>query len=235
MNKLLLGLAAVALAAPAAAAEVNVWSTSFDTNEYENLGPFPYGILSTFYGGASFDAAGSLPGFGSKYLHNTTGGETKLVASGLGGHSALRVKFDIVFQDSWDSTNGSPAPDILYVDLNGTTYEWTVNNASGNVFDVGPGTVVGRANYVGSGWTDTVVSYDFLIPHTDATFYASFRFGGAGFQGGTDESWGIDNWALLAVPSVGGVPEPATWAMLIAGFGLVGAVSRRRRSASVTA
>ena len=31
------------------------------------------------------------------------------------------------------------------------------------------------------------------------------------------------------------VPEPATWAMLIAGFGLVGASARRRRQASVSA
>ena len=31
-------------------------------------------------------------------------------------------------------------------------------------------------------------------------------------------------------PVVGGVPEPATWAMLIAGFGLVGAAARRRRA-----
>lgn len=30
------------------------------------------------------------------------------------------------------------------------------------------------------------------------------------------------------------VPEPAAWAMMIAGFGLVGAVSRRRQSQSVT-
>jgi hypothetical protein len=36
--------------------------------------------------------------------------------------------------------------------------------------------------------------------------------------------------------STGGVvPEPATWAMMIAGFGLVGAVSRRRRATTVTA
>ncbi len=33
----------------------------------------------------------------------------------------------------------------------------------------------------------------------------------------------------IAVPPTGGVPEPASWAMLIAGFGLVGAVLRRRR------
>ncbi|OYU14799.1 MAG: hypothetical protein CFE37_09070 [Alphaproteobacteria bacterium PA4] len=31
-------------------------------------------------------------------------------------------------------------------------------------------------------------------------------------------------------PIFGGVPEPASWAMLIAGFGLVGAVQRRRRT-----
>jgi hypothetical protein len=34
---------------------------------------------------------------------------------------------------------------------------------------------------------------------------------------------------------VGAVPEPASWAMLIAGFGLVGGVARRRRLAVVTA
>ena len=34
---------------------------------------------------------------------------------------------------------------------------------------------------------------------------------------------------LTGQPGVGGVPEPASWAMLIAGFGLVGALQRRRR------
>ena len=32
------------------------------------------------------------------------------------------------------------------------------------------------------------------------------------------------------LPPVGGVPEPASWAMLIAGFGMIGATLRRRRS-----
>jgi hypothetical protein len=31
------------------------------------------------------------------------------------------------------------------------------------------------------------------------------------------------------MPDSGTVPEPASWAMLIAGFGLVGAAGRRRR------
>lgn len=232
MKLLSLGLAALAVAAPASAAEVNIWSTSFDSSEYEVIGPFPFSTLSTFYGGASFVASGSLPGFGSRYFHNSTSSTTTFSAVGLGAHSALRLKFDLVFQDSWDSTNGSPAPDILFVDLGGTTYQWTVNNASGTVFDIGPGTLVGQANYVGSGWVDTVVSYDFLIPHSAASFSASFRFGGAGFQGGADESWGIDNWSLSAITRGGPViPEPATWAMMIAGFALVGAAMRRRRAA----
>lgn len=33
----------------------------------------------------------------------------------------------------------------------------------------------------------------------------------------------------------GGVPEPATWAMLIVGFGMIGAVSRKRRAAHIAA
>lgn len=40
----------------------------------------------------------------------------------------------------------------------------------------------------------------------------------------------IDNVALNVTPSAA-VPEPASWAMLIAGFGFVGAAARRRRTA----
>lgn len=38
------------------------------------------------------------------------------------------------------------------------------------------------------------------------------------------------NWSLseVIVPGPGGVPEPATWLMLLSGFGLVGTMSRRR-------
>jgi hypothetical protein len=41
--------------------------------------------------------------------------------------------------------------------------------------------------------------------------------------------------ALVDGNPVDPVPEPATWAMLIAGFGLVGAAARRRRNAAVAA
>ena len=41
----------------------------------------------------------------------------------------------------------------------------------------------------------------------------------------------LDNVSASVTPS-GAVPEPATWAMLIAGFGLVGASLRRRETAA---
>jgi hypothetical protein len=44
----------------------------------------------------------------------------------------------------------------------------------------------------------------------------------------------VDN-LTLGSPAVSGVPEPASWAMLIAGFGLTGAAMRRRRIAVVRA
>ena len=49
---------------------------------------------------------------------------------------------------------------------------------------------------------------------------------------------GIDNiYALPAgeLPPVAGVPEPASWALMLLGFGLVGATARRRVAGPVTA
>jgi hypothetical protein len=51
----------------------------------------------------------------------------------------------------------------------------------------------------------------------------------------SDVSLGVASGSFTATgyqpPVVGGVPEPATWAMLITGFGLVGAAARRRSRA----
>lgn len=43
------------------------------------------------------------------------------------------------------------------------------------------------------------------------------------------------DYRFRAVPPPGVIPEPATWAMLIAGFGLVGAASRRARRSAAAA
>ncbi len=46
-------------------------------------------------------------------------------------------------------------------------------------------------------------------------------------QGGP-EAFQVAGLTVTAAPPIGGVPEPTTWAMMVAGFGLVGVAVRRR-------
>lgn len=53
---------------------------------------------------------------------------------------------------------------------------------------------------------------------------------------GADDGLGVDNFALTAtLASTPAVPEPATWAMMIGGFGLIGGAMRRRTATAVLA
>lgn len=75
--------------------------------------------------------------------------------------------------------------------------------------------------------TDSNCTDGFLFGITGVLAYSS----GISF-GAASEPFNVGNWSMSAV---GGVPEPASWAMLIAGFGLVGAVARRRRETTAAA
>ena len=54
--------------------------------------------------------------------------------------------------------------------------------------------------------------------------YEALAQGHAGPQGWGDEHWGVSN-----INVTGGVPEPATWALMLLGFGSLGAMLRRQR------
>ena len=51
---------------------------------------------------------------------------------------------------------------------------------------------------------------------------------------GTLDPGGANNSATATFAAANAVPEPATWAMMIGGFGLIGAAARRRTRANVT-
>ncbi|MFN7177077.1 MAG: PEPxxWA-CTERM sorting domain-containing protein, partial [Thermaurantiacus sp.] len=73
----------------------------------------------------------------------------------------------------------------------------------------------------------TVFSFDGLIA-SGASTVLSFTFRN------NPNYFLLDDVRLTVVDGGGGggvIPEPATWAMLIAGFGLVGGALRRRRTA----
>ena len=83
-------------------------------------------------------------------------------------------------------------------------------------------TIGGPTHYF-AGWFD--VTHNFVA--TSSSQVLSF------LSVGTPN--GLPPVALLDGVSITGVPEAASWAMLIAGFGLVGAAARRRRAATVAA
>lgn len=182
-------------------------------------------------GGGGVTGTQSISGFGANFFRNDTGGQWQMALSNLPTHTSVTIDIDLAFIDSWDSTNGSPAPDLLIWSIDGVDIaSLTTNHASGTVSFFALGTVIqGPANLGFNSFNDSIVDMSTstlsTFAHTSSNLTFGLRFGGAGFQGGFDESWGFDNLSI----TVAGIPEPANWAMLIAGFGLVGAMARRRR------
>jgi len=68
-----------------------------------------------------------------------------------------------------------------------------------------------------------------LIFNPETSLASQFRYSQVGSEGGS----GLVS--MSPATSTGAIPEPATWAMLIAGFGGVGSLMRRRRQASAFA
>jgi hypothetical protein len=101
--------------------------------------------------------------------------------------------------------------------------QYEVLNA-GNV--IATGEITGVSNYTGFGY------YGFSGMTMDELRLQVQPSGGAVFNPSAYEAGAYD---AFSIGTAGAVPEPASWAMLIAGFGLTGAAMRRRRSTAVAA
>lgn len=96
------------------------------------------------------------------------------------------------------------------------------------------GSLYGRAAAGRQRWADySTVTLDPTSIHSfwiSGTFAREYNLAAFGHPGGTGGSrWGT----YIAQLTLGGVPEPQNWAMLIAGFGIVGAMARRQRQMTV--
>ena len=233
---------AALLAAAPAGAQV-VYSNDFDGSVTTAGG---VGVVIN-NGGATGTATGgtwNANGWKNNFLINASVNPittTEFAFSGLGAHTSISLAGVVGMLDSWDSTNGSPAPDLLQVLVNGNVVAtFTAANASGSITDAQGGTIIGQNVQADSHmfYNDTLVDFTgsswATFAHTGSTLTIGFRAAGAGWQGGEDESWGLDNFRVTAVnATTGGVPEPATWAMMLVGFGAVGGVLRSRRKATL--
>ncbi|MCG2841556.1 PEPxxWA-CTERM sorting domain-containing protein [Sandaracinobacter sp. RS1-74] len=120
---------------------------------------------------------------------------------------------------------------LSYIDANDTLQIFGVN-ADGSLTSLGfDGTIAnglgGAASFVNSSANSGTTVLTFLNETAAFTqFLFTTRVGGeANYLGQVGQGYRIDS-----ITANGAVPEPATWAMLITGFGLIGAAARRRRA-----
>jgi hypothetical protein len=80
----------------------------------------------------------------------------------------------------------------------------------------------------------------FVASGAGLTFSGGFSVNNIGIVGHTRQQYAYSDFLITRVETVlrpqgGAVPEPASWALMITGFGAAGAVLRRRRPAAVAA
>lgn len=177
--------------------------------------------------------------FSGMMLHNATGiggsapAKTTLTLSGLPSHDTIDIDFALAIIDSWDSSDGSPSPDYFNVTVDGVSvFQETYANASGSVNYSDPDNTLvpttGDLGFTGGPFFDADRAYNaaadsaFSVAHTASTVTIEFFASGVGWQGGIDESWGMDNLSVSATT----VPIPGAFWLL--GSAMCGLLFKRQ-------
>ena len=92
---------------------------------------------------------------------------------------------------------------------------------------IGSGNLQGAAN-------GATLQGTFLAPNLGINL-DSLTINGRVFGGASNTNFQFVSGAKIIQPAIAAVPEPAVWGMMMAGFGLVGVASRRRRPNAVAA
>jgi hypothetical protein len=232
MQRILLG--GVAMAACLACAPAGATILTFDAAPgvgVNTVVPQAYGDNVT----ASPDGAGHSYGVGAEgftpnvsVAYGAGGEESKLYPTGYG--DLTNVYFNEL--DHGTSLTATFTADAGYlIDLYGfdmAAYENDGETVTGlTVFDGSDGVLFSQGATFISGATHT--SFAFATPLRAAELRLVVDL--TGLERHSDE-FALDNIRFgqtdAPSPSVGGIPEPASWALMIAGFGMAGAFLRRR-------
>jgi hypothetical protein len=111
---------------------------------------------------------------------------------------------DLLFQGTFNLGGGGT--DIVFANPNGATFSST------------------NFGFYNGGLLNVSIPVNF----TAGNHVLTFDYSGS-FQGLGDEGWGLNN---ITVEGVAAVPEPETYAMLLAGLGLLGFTASRRKIAT---
>jgi len=238
---------AALMATQAQAVTITAYSSNFDA-----AATVAAGVIASLSGAAvqsvqGYSGLGNGGNvFGGNFLSSFNAGSTATLTLGsLPTHSSINITGLLGVLDSWDSSDGGCcSPDFFRIYVDGTPiFSDTYNTALGSVnnsavlTDIGGGKV---QRGFGGGWNDQAFDLENElqnIVHTASTLTIELRGEGAGWQGGDDEGWGIDNLLVqlngvtVVTPPTGDVPEPMTLSLFGAGLGSLAWARRRSRTA----
>lgn len=229
-------------------------ATTIYSNDFEGglTTGFSNGLIYNSPNGVNFLGRFTNGGGGD----GSSGGGTTTLTLNTAGYSSLTLNLDIyaVLSVDGDNANNGPGgnspqdPDSFIITGDGGQQIFTIKNSFANYPGATQSFGPAAENAPETGATSVnTLGYCFNGPNgciDDAMYSLSFTFNPTGaqtvltFQGHAnqdvnDEFFGIDN--VVVTGTAPGVPEPATWALSILGFGLAGGALRRRRTGLLTA
>jgi len=216
LSTAVLSLSLLILLIPAPNSYAGVDSISVFSEDFES------GVLPSQFSGAGAiedtqnynDLADAA--FGEDFLRNTTvpPQATVLQLTGLQCHTEIDILFYLAIIDSWDGSATSIAPDFFNVEVDGSSVFMKTFDAFDLSDQSAPTTSPpliqwNQFNLFGGGDEDGAYNFsmdpDFQdIDHTSDTLTVEFFASGNGWQGGSDESWAIDNVEII----LNGINDP---------------------------
>ncbi|HEU4644899.1 MAG TPA: PEP-CTERM sorting domain-containing protein [Burkholderiales bacterium] len=243
MQKFIATAALIALGAgfPGAllAAPVTVFFTDFDGSLPAEIAPGS-ATLTGVQGYAGLGPAGNQ--FGGNFLRSATGNIVTLTLNELPAHDTISLAFLFAAIDSLDGTGTFPAGDFFKIVFDGETlFSESFANATPTQIQSyvpPPGVVLARHAELGftpggaaTNYSDSAYNFGAdprfaNFAHSASSATIDFFIFGEGNQSLDDESWAMDNLSVSVTTLA--IPEPETYALLLAGLGLLGFAARRR-------